>query len=165
MPILRYETWMPCSVAELWQFHASTEALQKLTPPERKLEMASSDRGDGILPLEDGALHILRFRLGPFRMEWRARISNVMPPNGFTDTAEKSPFKRWSHRHRFVAEDPGCRLIDEIDYELPFGVLGKLVAPLVRRDLDRLFAFRHARTRETLTQKGPGLAGAATSND
>lgn len=158
MPVARYETVLSASPQKVWDFHASPEALARLTPPERCLEAASAEgsvgAADGSLPLVDGALHVLRFRLGPIRMEWRARISNVEPPFGFTDTAERSPFRRWRHRHAFLPHQQGCVLVDEIDYELPFGLLGRLVQPLVRRDIDRLFAFRHRETRKCT--EGPG---------
>jgi ligand-binding SRPBCC domain-containing protein len=156
VPVVRYESVLRCSPEAVWAFHASPAALERLTPPERNLESAASEggTGDAGLPLVDGALHILRFRLGPFRMEWRARISEVDPPNGFTDTAEKSPFSSWRHRHGFLPHEGGCLLVDEIEYELPFGVLGRIAGPLVRRDIDRLFAFRHRETRKYVD--GPG---------
>ncbi|MCC7435925.1 MAG: SRPBCC family protein [Methanoregulaceae archaeon] len=154
VPVVRYESVLPCSPDAVWAFHASPSALERLTPPEQNLESATSEGGGAGLPLVDGALHVLRFRLGPFRMEWRARISEVDPPHGFTDTAEKSPFKSWRHRHGFLPHEGGCLLVDEIEYELPFGILGRIAEPFVRRDVDRLFAFRH---RETLKHvDGPG---------
>jgi ligand-binding SRPBCC domain-containing protein len=40
-------------------------------------------------------------------------------------------------------------LEDTIEYELPFGTIGWLVgSPFVQRKLKRLFAFRHAVTRQ-----------------
>jgi uncharacterized protein len=40
-------------------------------------------------------------------------------------------------------------LEDAIEYELPFGAIGWLVGrPVVQRKLKRLFAFRHAVTRQ-----------------
>jgi len=44
--------------------------------------------------------------------------------------------------------------VDEIEYEMPFGILGWIAGPLVRRDIDRLFAFRHRETRKHVD--GPG---------
>lgn len=139
--VVRYESVLPVPPEVVWQFHASPGAIERLTPPGRKLEVV------GPMRLADGELHVLRFRMGPFRLEWRARISDVDPPFGFTDTAERSPFRRWVHRHRFERHAEGCLLIDEIEFELPLRWLGRLALPFVKRDLDRMFAYRHAQTR------------------
>jgi ligand-binding SRPBCC domain-containing protein len=138
--VVRYETLLPVPPEAVWAFHASPSAIDRLTPPGRRLEVV------GPMRMANGELHVLRFRIGPFRLEWHARISEVDPPFGFTDTAERSPFRRWVHCHRFEAEGEGCRLVDEIELELPFGLLGKLAWPLVKRDLDQMFAYRHAQT-------------------
>lgn len=138
--VVRYESVLPGSPEEVWRFHAEPGAIERLTPPGRKMEIV------GTMPLENGALHVLRFRLGPLRLEWHARISEVDPPFGFTDTAERSPFRRWVHRHRFEPHAQGCLLVDEIEFEMPFGPLGRLALPFVKRDIDRTFAFRHAQT-------------------
>lgn len=136
-----YESVLPATVDELWEFHQWPRALEFLTPPGRKLERASE------MPLHNGALHVLRFRLfGVLPMEWRARISEVNPPYGFVDTAEKSPFAYWRHHHEFAEHADGALLRDTIDYFPPFGNLSNSL--IVSKQLDDLFAFRHRRTRE-----------------
>ncbi len=61
---------------------------------------------------------------------------------------EHGPLRQWVHQHRFVANPDGCTLTDHIDYDLGFPV--SLLGGAVRRDLARMFAFRHARTRDDL---------------
>ncbi len=61
---------------------------------------------------------------------------------------EQGPLRRWIHQHRFVANADGCTLTDHIEYDLGFPA--SLLAGSVRRDLARMFAFRHARTRDDL---------------
>lgn len=143
--VVRYESVLPVLPEEVWQFHAAPDVIQQLTPAGRKLEVV------GAMPLKNGALHVLRFRLGPLSLEWHARISEVDPPFGFTDTAEQSPFRRWVHRHRFEPHPEGCLLVDEIDFDMPLGPLGRLTLPFVKRDIDRTFAFRHAQTVRSIT--------------
>lgn len=155
MPVLRFESEIAAPVEALWAFHASHDALINLTPPSRKLrarapEVPSGLPSEGPTPLVDGALHILEFRLGPFTSVWRARISEVRPPEGFVDTAEQSPFRRWVHRHVFQSTEKGCKLIDEVEFELPLAPLSTIALPFVMRDLRKLFAFRHDVTRTAL---------------
>jgi len=158
VPVLTFETEIAAPVEDLWEFHASPEALLKLTPPHRKLsakalELPAGVSGSGPTPLIDGAVHVLEFRLGPLRSVWRARISGVSKPHGFVDTAEQSPFRRWVHRHRFLPTDQGCRLIDEVEFELPLAPLSHVALPFVVRDLRKLFEFRHRVTREAIEQR------------
>lgn len=140
---------IPCSVEALYDFHRSAEALTLLTPPNRQVQIA------GDAEVRDGALHVLRIRQFGLPLEWHARISDVNPPHGFTDTAERSPFAHWKHRHRFLPDGEHAMLEDEVTYALPLGVLGRIAdRMLVARDLDRLFRFRHEVTRRAFEAQG-----------
>ncbi len=79
---------------------------------------------------------------------WKARISEV-GEDGFTDTAEQSPFRFFRHRHQFIEENGGCRLSDSIEFLAPGGWFGNTIARII---LTVLFAYRHARTAKLLTQ-------------
>ena len=66
----------------------------------------------------------------------------------FVDVQEKGPFAAWRHEHLFA----DGRLVDRLAYEVPLATFGgRLVdAALVRPDLERMFAYRHAVTRKAL---------------
>lgn len=146
MPKLIFESPLSCSVEELWAFHADVSALTLLTPPGTKVSIVGSDTR-----VENGALHELRIKKAGVTLSWRARISDVQPPFGFVDTAEKSPFRAWRHHHQFIAVESGSLLRDTVDYELPFGFLGQILDRLiVRRDVQSMFAHRHLVTRQSL---------------
>jgi uncharacterized protein len=50
-----------------------------------------------------------------------------------------------------------CRLEDRIEYELPFGALGNFFGGwLVRRRLERVFAYRHRVTAEAMRASTAG---------
>jgi hypothetical protein len=60
----------------------------------------------------------------------------------------QGPFRKWRHRHVIAAHAAGAVLRDEIEYEPPLGLLGRLAAPFVIIPrLERLFDYRHAVTR------------------
>lgn len=135
---LRFEVVVGADVDAVWAFHQSPEALTKLTPPGRNMRVDSLDKG-----LAEGSIQKFSVKLGPFRMPWWARIHDVTPPNGFSDTAEKSPFKSWKHRHSFEARREGTAIVDTIELAMPFGFLGAIAWKLfAKRDLENLFAFR-----------------------
>jgi ligand-binding SRPBCC domain-containing protein len=136
---LVFESVVPCTVEELWAFHDSLEALKLLTPPTKQVEII----GD-TTELRNGAVHKIRAKQFGVWLEWHAKISQVEPPSQFVDTAIRSPFKFWEHRHEFLPHAHGTLLKDTVRYEMPFGILGRLVDSMaVRRDLERMFEHRH----------------------
>jgi ligand-binding SRPBCC domain-containing protein len=138
-------------VATLWAFHARADAFALLQPPWEHAEIVELPRS-----LEVGARAILRTRVGPLWVTIEAEHIAYEPGRSFTDTMRRGPFRAWTHEHRCEPTATGSRLTDTIDYELPLGALGRLVAgTAVRRRLDRLFDFRHAVTRrECLARVG-----------
>lgn len=149
---LVFETVIRCSQQELWDFHASVSALTKLTPPGTHVIILSDDTA-----VTEGNLHVLRVKKMGIPIVWKARIHEVTPPSGFTDTAEKSPFARWTHRHAFLETPEGTLLRDTVEYQLPGGPLGVVVnALVVERDLKNMFRFRHQVTKAELERRlGP----------
>lgn len=146
MPVKHYERLVIADIQAVWMFHSSAEALTVLTPASRKVKWISTD-----LTVRNGAIHEFKIKLGPFWVTWRAELSEVDPPRGFVDTALKSPFKSWTHRHEFVSDPGGTLLRDTIEYVPPFGILGALADKVfIAKDIDRLFAFRHEATAKAL---------------
>ncbi len=143
MPTLVFESDLPCSVEELWAFHSDVSALKLLAPQGASVEILGPDTG-----VFEGALHRLKIKRMGLPLRWDARIHAVNPPYGFTDTAERSPFKQWSHEHRFERTETGCRLIDRVTFEI-----FPLLTPLVKWDVQKMFAHRHRVTREYFAQR------------
>ena len=55
----------------------------------------------------------------------------------------RGPYRVWRHTHRFAAEGAGTRIVDDVEYELPFGPLGRLVEALwTRREIGKIFSYR-----------------------
>jgi uncharacterized protein len=132
------------SVERLHAFHASPMALHALTPPGTLLRV-EGDLG----PLHEGQRVTLHLRKFGLPMRWEA-INESVSENGFTDRMLKGPFARWSHRHHFIEQTDGCRLMDELHFQLPLWPLSLPALPLIRADIRKLFAFRHAATKAAL---------------
>jgi uncharacterized protein (TIGR01777 family) len=69
-----------------------------------------------------------------------------------TDVMERGPFAYWEHAHHFEGTPTGTRLSDDIRYTLPFGPLGALAAGEVKRNIDRVFTYRHRRLAHDLAR-------------
>ena len=62
----------------------------------------------------------------------------------FTDVQVRGPYRSWHHTHSFEPHAGGTLVRDTVRYELPLGPLGRIAhAAFVRRDLERIFDFRH----------------------
>jgi len=69
------------------------------------------------------------------------------------DVAVQSPFKSWKHQHVFTQKGNVCELKDIIDYEIPYGFLGKIIAPFIERDIINMFDYRHKKTKSILESR------------
>ncbi|MEQ9095133.1 MAG: TIGR01777 family oxidoreductase [Phycisphaerales bacterium] len=145
---------MPCDVHALYQWHARPGALERLTPPWQRVHVAERRRGQDHPRIGNGAIARLMIGIGPLSMPWVAEHFDHDPPHGFSDRQLSGPFGRWVHRHAFIdAGDGSSRLDDRIEYDAPGGFLGSTVlGGKLAADLDRLFWFRHARTRQDLAR-------------
>lgn len=134
------------SLDEVWHFFSVPQNLVLLTPPDQHLRVDAGGRD----PLQEGA--VIRVSVAPvarIRMRWKTVIGAVMPPGPdgvawFRDTQEQGPFARWDHLHAFKAHpDGGTVIVDQVDYQVPMGRVGSLMAGAwVRSRIGALFAFR-----------------------
>ena len=137
--VLRVEQVVPRPLDEVFEFFARAENLQEITPPWLHFRILNVDPA----PVRKGALirYALRWRIFPIR--WKTQISEWEPPHRFVDVQLKGPYRLWHHEHTFTAEGSGTRIVDEVQYRLPFGVLGSLAHRLkVKKDVEAIFTYR-----------------------
>ena len=143
---LRFQrrTQIAAPAETVFAWHARPGALERLVPPWE--HVAVEERAGGI---QDGARVVLRVGAGPIRLRWVAVHSEVVPGRQFCDRQDRGPFAYWQHCHRFEPEGAsGSQLVDDVEYALPLGRLGSIVAGgRVRETIERMFAYRHAVTR------------------
>jgi ligand-binding SRPBCC domain-containing protein len=139
------ETVIPTTPEALFAFHELPDALQRLTPPwehSRILRPAPNLHAGARVEAEVRILGFLRFRLDVVHTRYE-------PPHLFEDQQTRGPFRKWRHQHIVEPHPEGAKLIDDIEFELPFEPFSRWAAPLlVYPRLRRLFAFRHQVTRD-----------------
>jgi uncharacterized protein len=131
--------------SEVFAWHEKPGAFARLAPPWQKLEVVSQIGG-----IRDGARVSLRTKIGPVWVRWDVEHRNYVEGVQFRDVQVRGPFAHWEHVHRVEPVEGGraCVLTDEIKYRLPFGVLGRVLGgAFARRELERLFEYRHAVTK------------------
>jgi uncharacterized protein (TIGR01777 family) len=129
--------------ARVFRWHARPGAFERLTPPWERVEVVARQGG-----IEDGGRLEMRMGNPPLRIRWVAEHEGYERDRQFRDVQVQGPFARWEHTHRMQPDgDEACYLEDRIDYQLPLGRLGALVAgAMVRQRLQRMFDYRHAVT-------------------
>lgn len=141
------ESRITASPAEVFAFHESPGAFEKLTPPWAPVEVVEG--GGSIRP---GTRVVLRLKVGPVPITWVAVHEEYDPPHLFTDRQEAGPFAAWHHRHVFLDDGRGGTLLrDEVEFQPPGGALGRwLGAAAILRNLEKMFGYRHETIRKLM---------------
>lgn len=139
------ESIIKASPEKVFAFHELPDAINHLMPPWEKSKVIQSAKS-----LRVGERAIIEAKiLGLFSARWIAEHTMYDPPRMFEDTQIKGPFKRWQHRHIVEPHTEGAILRDEIEYEPPLSILGKIFAPIfIEPQLKKLFDYRHSVTKE-----------------
>ena len=138
MPLFYSSVQLPVSAQALFDFLATPANWPALAPADLHMQLL-----DGPAKLE---LHA--------KAAWKVRRWGIAQHIGIVVTKfesnamivleqEHGPFAKWQHTQQITAIDNGVVLNEEIDFDPPTGMLGRLVtADAILRDLDAMFAFR-----------------------
>ncbi|MDX1809207.1 MAG: SRPBCC family protein [Sulfurospirillaceae bacterium] len=147
MQIFEKSSLLDCDIVKLFDFHLDVNNLQKITPANMHVSLLNPD----FVPKQGARLKIksTKYMLSSY---WEVEIRTLQSPNLLVDVAIKSPFRSWEHRHIFTQIGNQCELRDVVMFELPFGFLGSLLNPLVQKELNNMFEFRHNITKQLLKE-------------
>jgi ligand-binding SRPBCC domain-containing protein len=74
------------------------------------------------------AKHLFKTRL------FTSKITSMNAPEMFVDEMVKGDFKSFRHQHYFKQIDNGTILIDIVEFESPYGFIGKMVNKLLLKN-------------------------------
>jgi ligand-binding SRPBCC domain-containing protein len=89
------------------------------------------------------ARHLLKTR------RFTSKITEMQRPDFFIDELIKGDFKSFRHEHHFKAVDNGSLMIDIIEFETPYGFIGKMATVFFLRSyIEKFLAKRNAVIKE-----------------
>ena len=168
-----FEQWLSNPVEDVFAFFANPDNLPLLMPPWQKARIekstivpapragasvASSARAAGA-----GTRLTLSFRpfpLSPVRVHWELEITEFSWEGHFCDRQISGPFEFWRHCHRLRGVDRGgidmTLIVDHVEYEMPFGPIGKFAhSVFLRRQIEATFVFRQREIAKIFSQLKP----------
>lgn len=86
---------------------------------------------------------------GVVPVRWAAFIDSYTPGLEFSDLQLRGVFRYFHHTHTCAPHVAGCRYTDTVKFRTLLGPA--LDGALLKREMQRLFAYRHDRMRELLT--------------
>jgi len=146
---LHAETIVPTGLRETFAFFSNAANLERLTPPWIHFRILTPPP----ITMFEGAMIDYHITLYGLPIPWRTRIDVWEPGVRFVDRQVAGPYRWWRHEHLFESVGTGTRIIDRVEYVPRAALVSRW---LVRRDVDRIFAFRQ----RVLAQLLPGSAGA-----
>ena len=146
MNSVRFSTILHCSQQKAFDFHCDTTNLPHITPPWIKVAIKQLR-----LPLHvKSTIELVITRFG-LPQRWLMEIETLESPSLVVDKALHSPFAYFRHEHAFEKIDENTTLMsDKIVFKLPLWPLSFFVVPWIKKDLEKMFAYRHEKTRALL---------------
>ena len=155
------EQWIAAPLARVFAFFADPHNLLRIMPSKQGAELVRLNLVPPRFPAGESSLEadrmagvgteiVFRFCAIPYlpmHEKWMARITAFSLNEYFTDVQQQGPFRRWEHTHSFEAKTingrEGTLIRDHVEYEVGFGVIGRILERLMfKRILRSTFEYR-----------------------
>lgn len=139
---LNYSCVLDASQEAVCNFHTDTHNLPLITPPWIDVTIVHMDT-----PMVENSHVILDIKRYGLTTRWNMQIEKLSCPDTVIDLMISGPFAFFRHERRFIGlgEDQ-TRMDETLSFCLPLGWIGNLIAPLIKKDMDTMFAYRHNAT-------------------
>lgn len=147
---------LPIDKVKAWEFLSNPKNLATITPKHMGFHILSgADRA--MFPGQ-----IIQYKVTPitgFSTRWVTEITHVLEGEYFVDEQRFGPYSLWHHKHFIKRIPQGVIMEDIIDLKLPFGFLGRMVFPMVKKQLIKIFDYRE----QKLTERFGSIDGMTNS--
>lgn len=133
------------NIDKVWDFYTDIDHLEVITPPRVQLRLVKSTHQKLVQGSEVWLTGILLTR-----SNWHSKITSLKPYE-YVDEMLTGRFQVWKHVHGFCNIDENTtEVIDEIEFELHHGLLGRAFEGYVYSQLEKIFAHRKHATIKAL---------------
>jgi ligand-binding SRPBCC domain-containing protein len=137
---LRFEQHVAVPRDLLFEFHSTPANLARLLEGWRGFRLLAHDGH-----IRPGSRVRLEQRVARVRHEMVFEHFLLEPPLRFGERQIRGPFRRFEHVHEFFEAENGSRIVDTVEFELPWRLGGALAERLVAApELRRFFEFRRS---------------------
>ena len=150
----QFEQWIPAPLERVFEFFTNPKNLPRIMPAWMGVRIEEAM----IVPPPNspandfagaGSRFVASYRalpFLPFRIRSEAHIVGFAVNEFFEDIQGQGPFRSWHHRHEFASETrnglAGTRLLDQVEYEIGFEPLGRVLNLFIAPQMRRTFAHR-----------------------
>jgi ligand-binding SRPBCC domain-containing protein len=135
------EQILPISLEQAWDFFATPNNLNEVTPKELDFKILTE------LPKRMYEGLIIQYKIKPMLnipVSWCTEITHIDDLKYFVDEQRQGPYKMWHHEHHFSAHEKGVLMKDILHYDIGLGILGNIAGALfVHKKVQDIFDFRY----------------------
>ncbi|MGN6346118.1 MAG: SRPBCC family protein [Candidatus Nitrosocosmicus sp.] len=136
------------SIEKVWNFYTDVEHLEKITPKKIDLRIINVTNQKIIQGQEIWLSGKIAIKIR--RARWHSKIT-LLKPYEYVDEMLTGPFKKWKHIHKFQStDDKQTEVIDVVEFELPYNIIGKLFEGYAYKQLQDIFEHRKLATINSL---------------
>lgn len=133
------------NIEKVWKFYTNINHLKIITPKKMKIEILKTHSEI----LEEGAEAWLQAKL-IMNSKWHSKITHLKPYE-YVDEMISGRFKIWKHLHKFhKIDNASTEILDQIDFQLHYGLVGKLFEGYIMQHLVEIFEYRKQATIDAL---------------
>jgi ligand-binding SRPBCC domain-containing protein len=139
-------------IEKVWHFYTNVKHLEIITPKEIDLKIINTT-SQNIVQGQEIWVGSKIFETIKIKrtMTWHSKIT-FLKEYEYIDEMPEGPFKKWRHMHKFhnIIDGKQTEIIDEIEFELPYDILGKLLEGYAYKQLQKTFEYRKIATVKAL---------------
>jgi ligand-binding SRPBCC domain-containing protein len=150
MTIIEKSVTIAAPIEAVFDFHLDQKNLELISPDWMKTKLIRESGSDLGKIVE---VKVVQYNIFPSR--WIVRTEEYDRPVRLTDLMLSGPMKSFRHERTFSQPCASLtELKDHIEYEVPFGLIGKIADSVsIRKMLEQMFDYRHTKTKETLEEQ------------
>jgi ligand-binding SRPBCC domain-containing protein len=139
-------------IEKVWHFYTDVKHLEIITPKEIELKIISTTNQNIVQGQEIWVSGKIFEKIR--KMKWHSKIT-FLRAHEYIDEMLSGPFKKWRHLHRFRDIDgKQTEIIDEVEFELPYSIIGKLFEGYAYKQLQGIFEYRKRATVNSFSKYG-----------